>query len=310
MQETMNKKALEAYIPFPGFYCSLIEGELEDKEREIIEETREAVPSIADGIEFTYSDSNWMSIARAWTSAYISDLEKRYSGLPSLDAIQAVRVYSPREYNFETDKCAVAIPESTARALLAFAEGSAAISEGVRQESFADYCAEAMRPRSGFIPFFSQDYREWGDISEWNNAQLELIFSYLLPESEATDFGLYESVIDAAREAAECAATVKGKGLYDYLEWFKETFEVIPVVAYWLPYIENGDSSGMSEEEIKACDSFLESQRENGLEYVDPVYSGESDTNGNFSAYFGYCPGYPKAADVADCYFRRLDVQY
>lgn len=90
------------------------------------------------------------------------------------------QIYSPKEYNFYTDSCEVEISEDDLRKILAFAYTV----RNADDLSFAEYIAECMKPCSGFIPFYSQDVNEWGDISTWSCAQLKCLFNFVLPSDD------------------------------------------------------------------------------------------------------------------------------
>lgn len=69
----------------------------------------------------------------------------------------------------------------------------------------------------------------------------------------------------------------------------KISTEEIPT--YALPYLINGDPTGLDDEDIKNADRFCESFCSKGALIFDP----------NGEPYFSHCPAFGLASDVIDC---------
>ena len=70
-----------------------------------------------------------------------------------------------------------------------------------------------------------------------------------------------------------------------------KTTEKIP--AYALPYIINGDASGLTDEEIKTIDNFC-------AQFPGAVYSPVTDADGNMDEYFTTVPAFGLPVTVID----------
>lgn len=80
--------------------------------------------------------------------------------------------------------------------------------------------------------------------------------------------------------------------------------KVVERIPNWaLCYIEYGDKTGLTDEDIKNVDAFYESYRKGGME-IQGIYPVKDDHN-NFEAYFSHCPAFGLPCDVVDC-----DVMY
>lgn len=76
----------------------------------------------------------------------------------------------PDKFGFCGETLEVTIPVSALREARKAAEGP----------EFSAEIAEAMRPCSGFVPFHSQDVHQWGPVSTWGPAQLELLLAHFV----------------------------------------------------------------------------------------------------------------------------------
>ena len=72
----------------------------------------------------------------------------------------------------------------------------------------------------------------------------------------------------------------------------EKTTERIPT--WSLCYLINGDGTGLTDEEIRMIDKWLDDWK---VQTVSPVTDGE----GNAQPYFSYCPLFGLPAEVEDC---------
>lgn len=73
---------------------------------------------------------------------------------------------------------------------------------------------------------------------------------------------------------------------------YNKTVEKIPT--WSLGYIINGDATGLTDEEIRMIDNWLNDWQ---VQVVSPV----TDEEGNAQPYFSHCPLFGLAAEVEDC---------
>ena len=73
---------------------------------------------------------------------------------------------------------------------------------------------------------------------------------------------------------------------------YNKTVEKIPT--WSLGYIINGDATGLTDEEIRMIDKWLNDWQ---VQIVSPA----TDEEGNAQPYFSHCPLFGLAAEVEDC---------
>lgn len=142
---------LKTYLPyFPGFYASQL-SDLIDREEEMRQENGDDTP-----VDFKAAS---LAISRVWVEAFNDEFGTsfEFSGL-----------WSPREYNFTTDKCEVTLSPSDVEKLHAY-HGSAEMGRVIAREC---------KNRDGFASFYSDDPtdEEWTrPLEEYEEAQLSLL---------------------------------------------------------------------------------------------------------------------------------------
>jgi len=155
---------------FPEFY----ESALDDKLDLSFERYAEDMDLDAAQLNLLRDKADWqrgmLSISRAWLKCFNDVTEL------SLDF---VRLWSPREYNFHTDKVVCSLRASEVYCKMGYIlKGGAS--------SFGTLVKERCTSRSGFIPFHSNDvrHRDWRKpLSLWSDAQRELLLeAFLLDE--------------------------------------------------------------------------------------------------------------------------------
>lgn len=144
-------------IPFPGLYETLLDSllayEVEQMAQQLDETDDVLAGSGADAIYAALNDAiDWgaahRAVARAYAEAF-ADLASEVAGWPLRLVFESM--HSPRFYNFETDRV--------------FCEVRLDVLLRMRAETpesvMAAAVADLFRPRSGFIPFYSDDLRDW-----------------------------------------------------------------------------------------------------------------------------------------------------
>ena len=175
---------IEVRVPFQGFYHSIHEDAIDRAEElrneDVEEDEQEVVSLTAESI-------------RAYVSYYLVRLSGR---LPCDDNFTDFRVSSPREYNFHTDQIIATLHADTLRVLLA--EVNSMDAQGFRQR-----VSEALEPRSGFVPFYSNDLSDWPeDPAEWGTARLELLIRFYMESEHGEEWE--ENILDEMQGNGEC----------------------------------------------------------------------------------------------------------
>ena len=200
----MENKAI-ATIPFQGFYNSLyshaIDSEIENsidyyyKEYELTEAQRD---TLANGYLEKNTSEFYKYIAEDYAEAFIHEIEVETE--LSLDA-KFESMESPREYNFQTDRLFIELPEASAVAFVNYILAN-------HKDELEKLIAQRFTSRSGFISHYDNTLEAWGDPSEWDYNQLGTcfeIFEYLEDEIyhsynmfETVSNGLADTLSDAA----------------------------------------------------------------------------------------------------------------
>lgn len=164
-------------IPFLGLVNTIHEDNLNRwYEYDIEEMTQEEASEYHDKINWKATSQEY---ARCYCNAFESILNTDYS-LPNA-SVQFVELVQPREYNFETDRIFAILDETTIQTALQNASNNLFKNHnGLSFESFLD---EEMKPRSGFIPFFSNSIDDWFE-RDLEPAQVSLILEWLFDESQ------------------------------------------------------------------------------------------------------------------------------
>lgn len=178
---------MEARIPFPGFYESLYDREIDDileRETDYIL-TGQSEYTLPDDIEqadiwnllFKYADFGAMhrEISKRYAEAFsaLVNVPMRYAEMTS-----------PREYNFETDKIFVQITRDEVVKLF----------DRVDKDELTVTAKKMFTSRSGFISFYDPDWLTWGDVTSWDHNQLFCLFNALLTDEEDYDWTLFYSL--------------------------------------------------------------------------------------------------------------------
>ena len=211
---------MEVRIPFPGFYNTNYDGDINhalDSEAEYIMSGEAEV--ISDEIElsdigeilFKYSNFSVMyqQIAVAYTSAFADFISEKVD-FPV--EVKFKEMTSPKEYNFETDSIFADIS----------VEDLQKIREFVGEEALKEKAREMFTSRSGFISFYSNNVESWGEIEEWDHNQCFCLLSCLIVDDKWNDdsmdiyTGLQERISNIYSENVDWPA----------VEWELENFGV------------------------------------------------------------------------------------
>lgn len=170
-------------IPFSGFYNSFHDADLDDALDQMFTnwETDARNDKLRDR---AFDKCQWGLVQANYAAAYVKALADTFKV-----GLTFVRVDSPREYNFETDRIFCEISLDEVKRLRA----------ETSEKPFRDLARELFTTRSGFVSFYSPDVDDWGDIEGWDLNQVgTLVRAYLEEQhddewTEGTEIDLMES---------------------------------------------------------------------------------------------------------------------
>ena len=175
-----------AVIPFSGFYNSLHSSEL-DLALEQMFSDDSGNPN--DGLVSRAFDLvQWRSVHAAYAAHYAAAFCEEFE----ITGATFESVTSPREYNFETDRIFITLPESEVTRMLT----------ETPRETLDAVAAEMFTSRSGFISHYSPDVDDWGPCEEWDHNQcFALLLAYVLHrrDGEAFDDWAEYSIMEYCR---------------------------------------------------------------------------------------------------------------
>ena len=200
----MENKAIST-IPFQGFYNSLysyaIEGEIEsslDWYTEDYDLTEAQRDTLANGYLEKNTSEFYYNVSKDYAEAFIYEIE-RDTGLTLNARFESME--SPREYNFQTDRLFIELPEASAGAFVDYILAN-------HKEELEKLIAQRFTSRDGFWSNYKNTLEAWGDPSEWDYNQLGTcfeIFEYL--ENEIYDsYSIYESISNGLADTLGDAA--------------------------------------------------------------------------------------------------------
>ena len=96
---------------------------------------------------------------------------------------------SPREYNFQTDRLFIELPEASAVAFVNYILAN-------HKEELENLIEQRFTSRSGFISHYNNTLEAWGDPSEWDYNQLGTCFEVFehLEQEIYDSYNIYESI--------------------------------------------------------------------------------------------------------------------
>lgn len=178
---TTTTAQAEASLRFVGFYESMLEHEFDSA----VEYTIENMVAENGGDESAIYNANQDAIALAFAeyqqgaaretlrlfNEYIFDTY-------GVDIkLQFVKIDSPKFYNFRTDMIDCTYDVDALKSIL-FSDHSA----DARWNEFADFIEEVLKPRSGFIPYYSNRIKDWGEFDQWEETQRALLIEWACKE--------------------------------------------------------------------------------------------------------------------------------
>lgn len=154
-----------AVIPFSGFYESVHDREFDNAvEMALSDESGNTYPALMDRY---YRKCEMRKAYESYTKAYAESFCQEFKITATFESLQ-----SPREYNFTTDRIFVNIEQSEIDRLF----------DTVDKARFTQVCADMFTSRSGFISFYSPDWKDWGATGTWDHNQLSALIKTHVPD--------------------------------------------------------------------------------------------------------------------------------
>lgn len=184
---------MRVFVSFPGFYESDLSDGI-DRAIECEAEWFETETGKAPNWHWSDFAVDYDLIAEAYLNEYAKELENSFGVKVALGF---VALHSPREYNFETDRLEAEVSDADFLALI----------EAVKREGLWDGLREhvkaALKPRDGFIPFYSNALDAWGDPLGWELPQTEVFFDYVLNYQDVdVDGAVFNEAVGLPADAA------------------------------------------------------------------------------------------------------------
>jgi len=150
-----------AAIPFHGFYESIHDAQVEM----VLEQAFENETLL----QYAYDAADWNNLRQQYAAAYAAAFCERH-------AIRATfsELWSPREYNFHTDRIFIALPRKEARRIFTVTDKGA----------LSRVAVELFASRSGFTSFYDSDWQNWGYVDKWDANQLCALIAAHVEEEE------------------------------------------------------------------------------------------------------------------------------
>lgn len=148
----MTNRYSASLIDFQGFYESIHSEEIDYTcEQMFQDDNGESLTSEEFYEKFHYTQKMLDSYCKAYVKKLKQYLEEECDlDLPSMEFEE---LKSPKFYNFETDKIYITVDEADVKKIQARCQEN--------QEDLVKVIGELFTPRSGFIPFYSNDPDEW-----------------------------------------------------------------------------------------------------------------------------------------------------
>ena len=173
-------------VPFSGFYNSLHDAQLDQALEQMFSDraTGCQVNSRLFNEAFSAVDWGFVHVSYAW--AYVDAFAEEFKVSLSFESLR-----SPKEYNFTTDRIFAEISEDEVRRI--FSEADKSLLTAITKEQFTS--------RSGFISFYSPDWRTWGDVLEWDHNQVGALLQALVGDEfdQWAEFSLMSSAYENGR---------------------------------------------------------------------------------------------------------------
>lgn len=186
----------EIFIPFPGFYESILDRCIDCEIENIGENDAENDPSVGpmqrQELIATICDFSKVHLkaAQFWVRRFCQWILAE-SDHADVIALSFKELISPREYNFTTDRILCETSEQAIYHMMAT----------VTPMTLSDHAAKRHTSRSGFLSFYSPDIRTWPeDVKEWDCNQLQTLLEAWVLDNVADAAKWIDSVTELMYE--------------------------------------------------------------------------------------------------------------
>ena len=160
-------KMLVTSLPFSGFYGSCHDAQLDNAvEAMFSNDQGDSNQGLTDRV---ISTCRWSAVHRAYAKEFAEnfceEVDIRHARFESMD--------SPKFYNFETDRVFIGLLLREVQRM----------KRHVSKDSLDLVARERHTTRSGFISFYSPDWRTWGDVTGWDHNQLQTLVEAYVRDS-------------------------------------------------------------------------------------------------------------------------------
>lgn len=151
-------------IPFQGFYNSVHGATINDAEDMLFTDHDTGTTTNAGLQLHFYNKCDYKKVFTKYAKSYVESFKDDFN-IPSLEFI---RMDSPREYNFYTDKIECNISRADIRKIYNNAD----------KVKLSEFIVEHCTSRSGFYSFYIPNLKSWGYVDNWEHAQLSLLVQF------------------------------------------------------------------------------------------------------------------------------------
>ena len=173
-------------VPFSGFYNSFHDACLDDTLGSMFSDRETGCHPNKDLLDAAYDAVRWGHVHHQYAETYCKAFAHEFGISLSFDSL-----VSPREYNFETDRIFATIDEDEVRRL--FGE--------VDPDDLTAIAKERFTSCDGFISFYDPNWRNWGDVLEWDCNQVGTLLQALVGDEfdQWAEFSLMSSAYENGR---------------------------------------------------------------------------------------------------------------
>lgn len=211
---------MDIVIPFNGFYESTACMLLSDETESLFQDDS-GNSDVPDAFHFAYGWNTALleGYAREYVQAFAQEVGDKLD--IDLSTLEFKSLYSPREYNFESDRITCTIDITAVQLLWELASPM----------TLQALIAERHTSRSGFISFYTNTLSSWPvQIREWDKNQLETLLLAAMSDAGIEEVDEYD-LMDRAR----------GNGVLSSLIWDNMNDDAKAIANAW--YKENREAA-------------------------------------------------------------------
>jgi hypothetical protein len=161
-----RKDSFEVQIPFAGFYGGMHDESLDHAFNLIMSDRASGCELAPDKLfSLAFGAVSWGDVYRAYARDYAASFMHEHELTGHFVAME-----SPKYYNFETDRVFVSIDRPSLAKIIRKTDPAL----------LSRVATDRHTSRSGFVSFYTPDWKAWGPVSSWDHNQLEtLLLAYL-----------------------------------------------------------------------------------------------------------------------------------